>query len=59
MAEDIESITAPGKYAIDRSFEEVENMLKQGIIISKNSINQLTKLTYSSPKENYTLLKAK
>jgi hypothetical protein len=58
MATDIEYITAPGKYEIDRSFEEIEQLLKQEIKISKdNNYLNLTKQTDLSIKDNYNGLR--
>jgi hypothetical protein len=60
MAIDVELFTAPGKYEIDKSFEEVEHLLKQGYIINQKIISEeLIKRTSLSTKDKYNRLGTK
>lgn len=57
MAEDIERITAPGKYEIEKAFEEIAYQLQRGYTAPDNNLYSKTKKDNLKFKTKYNGLR--
>ncbi len=59
MTNDIEQFTAPGKYYIDKFFEEINQIFSAKKEINKHSISKIPKNQDYQLKQNYNRMQNK